>query len=189
MTPLEFAQIFLQPYQIKGSEIVPDRCPFCRGGQGGRDKHTFALNLEKQTYNCKRGSCGKQGHFTELLKEFGVSTTADLYTPPKKTYKKPSKKPKGLHDTALEYIRQRGISKETAEAYRVGADEQGNLMFPYFNDSGEHVFSKYRYARKLKPGEKKAWRDADTMPVLYGMWKCDPDQPLVITEGEFDCMA
>jgi twinkle protein len=189
MTPHEFAQIYLQPFNIKGDEIVPDRCPFCHGGDGGKDKHTFALNIVNQTYNCKRGSCGRQGHFTQLCKEFGVSTDKDTFQPPKKTYKKPSKKPQSLHDAALGYLKLRGISKATADAYRVGTDESGNLMFPYYDGSGEHVFNKYRPAHKLKPGERKAWRDEGTMPVLYGMWKCDPALPLTLVEGEADAMA
>jgi twinkle protein len=62
-------------------------------------------------------------------------------------------------------------------------------MFPYYDEKSEHVFNKFRYPRKLAEGEKKAWRESDTMPVLYGMWKCDYGKPLLICEGEFDAMA
>jgi len=186
MEPLEFARLYLQPYKEKGAEIVPQYCPFCHGGSH-RDKYSFALNIEKKTYNCKRGSCGAQGHFTQLCREFGVQTME--YTPPKKTYKKPEKQPKPLHDAAMKYMFLRGISQETAEVYRIGTDENGNLMFPYFADTGEHVFNKYRYPRKLEKGDRKAWREADTMPALFGMNLCDTSKPLTIFEGEFDALA
>ena len=193
MTTIEFAQKHLRPYNIKGSEIVPTYCPFCHGG-GSKDKYTFALNMDKETYNCKRGSCGRQGHFSQLCREFGEKndqTTQQRreYIPPKKTYKKPEKQPHSLHDAAMSYLKLRGISGETARVYRVGVDDHGNLQFPYYNDKGELVFNKFRYPRKLGKGDRKAWREADTMPVLYGMWLCDPSKPLTITEGEFDCMA
>jgi len=193
MIPIEFANQFLHPFSIKGPEIVPQLCPFCHGGRH-KDKYTFALNMDKQTYNCKRGSCGKQGHFSQLCREFGVQGTQNTqqpreYVPHKKTYRKPEKKPHSLHDAAISYLELRGISKETAETYRVGVDDNGNLQFPYFNDKDELVFNKFRYPRKLGKGDRKAWREADTMPVLYGMWLCDLSNPLTITEGEFDCMA
>ena len=187
ITPLEFAQQFLYPYTVKGNEIVPVVCPFCHGGSH-RDKHTFALNTEKQTYNCKRGSCGVQGHFTQLCKEFGIRTESE-WNRPRHVYKPPGQKPKPVHEAAQKYLQLRGISKETAGAYRVGTDEKGNLMFPYYTDTGEHVFNKFRYPRKLRKGERKAWREADTMPVLFGMHLCDASVPLTIFEGEFDAMS
>ena len=186
MTPVEFANQYLRPYAVKGSEIVPTHCPICRGG-AKKDKHTFALNIDKKTYNCKRGSCAVQGHFTQLLREYGVNVRE--HEPPMRAYKKPNKKPNRLHDAAMAYLKLRGISEKTAKAYKVGTDEHGNLMFPYHTDAGEHVFNKFRLPRKLQKGERKAWRESDTMPVLYGMDKCDYSKPLTICEGEIDAMA
>ncbi len=88
MTELEFARAYLGDYTVKGAEIVPKLCPYCKGGQHG-DKGTFALNTEKHTFKCFRGSFGKQGHFSELLRDFGAGGM-DVYTPPvKRVYKKP----------------------------------------------------------------------------------------------------
>lgn len=188
MTPMDFSRSYLQPFTVKGNEIVPQLCPFCHGGDH-RDKYTFALNVEKQTYNCKRGSCGAQGHFVQLCREFGVRPMRDDYAPPKKIYRKPTLKPGPVHDSAMKYLFLRGISQPTAEAYRVGTDETGNLMFPYFTDTGEHVFNKFRFPHKLKKGERKAWREKDTMPALFGMHMCNVAKPLTIFEGEFDAMA
>ena len=190
MTARELADSYLRPYKIKGDEVVPQYCPFCHGGQH-RDKDTFALNTEKLTYNCRRGSCGQQGHFVELCRHFGVKGSlgdhGDRIQP--KRYKAPEKKPEAITDAATAYLGQRGISRQTADAYGVGVDERGNLLFPYFDEQGAHVFNKFRAARKLQKGERKMWREADTKPVLFGMHLCDPKLPLCICEGEFDAMA
>lgn len=193
LTVMEFARQFLNPFAIKGQEIVPTYCPVCHGGQNG-DKNTFALNYENETFNCKRGSCGVQGHFVELPAVMGVNvevTTADSerYTPKPPTYSKPKIQPKPVHEQAEKYMLLRGISKETAKAYRMGTDDSGNLLFPFYDESGNHVFNKFRHPRKLKKGERKAWREAGTKPVLFGMHLCDKNKPLTICEGEFDAMA
>lgn len=183
MTPLEFADSFLKPYTVKGSEIVPRECPFCHGGDH-RDKNTFALNMENQTYNCKRGSCGRQGHFTQLCREFGIDANRQA-----KVFVRPKQKPQPVTSEAEKYMALRKISKDTAAAYHVGADEYGNILFPYYDENGEHVFNKFRYPRKLAAGDRKAWREADTKPVLFGMDKCDTALSLTICEGEFDAMS
>jgi hypothetical protein len=191
MTTRELADAYLQPYKAKGDEFAPVYCPFCHGGQN-RDKYTFALNVEKQTYNCRRGSCGAQGHFVDLCRHFGVQADKDIAPKPyapQKRYKTPEKKPVTLTDAAMGYLQQRCISRETAGAYCVGVDESGNLQFPYYDENGQHVFNKFRVARKLDKGERKMWREADTKPVLFGMNLCNPELPLCVCEGELDAMA
>lgn len=61
---LHFAEKHLSPFFIRGDELIPTLCPFCRGGEN-QDKHTFALNLTDGVYVCKRGSCGARGRFEE----------------------------------------------------------------------------------------------------------------------------
>jgi twinkle protein len=48
---------------------------------------------------------------------------------------------------------------------------------------------KFRPARKVQKGERKAWREEETKPVLFGMDLCTPDKPLIITEGEIDTLS
>ena len=62
---LRFASAHLSPYRIRGDELIPDLCPFCRGGEHA-DRYTFALNLTDGVYVCKRGQCGARGRFEEL---------------------------------------------------------------------------------------------------------------------------
>ena len=42
---LEFARRHLEPYTVRGDELIPEHCPICHGGESG-DKYTFALNLK-----------------------------------------------------------------------------------------------------------------------------------------------
>jgi twinkle protein len=190
MNVWEFANRHLQPYKIKDDEIIPLHCPYCQGGQH-HDKETFALNTTKLTYNCARGKCSKTGTFRQLCIDFREEADRleiwDTCRAQKK-YKKPETKVEPITDQAEKYLALRKISKATMEAYKVGSDERGNIVFPFY-ENGEPVFVKFRPARKLEKGERKAWREADTKPVLFGMDLCSPEYPLVIFEGEIDAMS
>lgn len=187
MEVLEFARKHLQPFTQKGSEIIPEHCPYCKGGEH-RDKETFALNLEHKVFKCHRGKCGKQGHFTELCRDFGEM---DNFEPFKreKQYTKPKADGKPLNDTAVAYMAKRGISKATLEACDVQTDEGGNLRFNFRDEQGELVFTKYRPSCKVVKGVRKAWRDSGTKPILYLMHLCAAKAPLVIVEGEIDALT
>ena len=187
ISPLNYANRYLQPYKVKGEEIIPTYCPFCSGGKG-HDKETFALNIEKQTYNCLRGSCGAKGHFVELLKakgEYVVSYERD-YTP-KKTYKKPKTVLEQPKTQVEKYMELRKISKETL-AKRNVSENKGNIVFPYY-ENGELVLCKFRPAKKVEKGEKKAWREEGGKPVFWGIDDTTHEKPLVIVEGEIDALT
>lgn len=197
----EFAGKYLQPYKVKEDEIIPQFCPICQGG-AHHDKYTFALNVQKRTYNCRRGSCAAQGTFTELCRRFGEMPDTEPYKnshrahrahsePFKqlKQYSKPSEPSKPLTDAVTAYMAKRGISKATLDRCHVLSDGEGNIKFDFFDENKEHVFTKYRPARKTQKGERKSWRDKGTKPILYLMDLCDTTKPLIITEGEIDCLS
>lgn len=205
MNEFEYAGRYLGEFKVKGAEIVPKFCPYCEGGSHN-DRETFALNYENHTYNCKRGSCGVSGHFSELLREKGEEFE-DPYDlgrlkkkdRPKEYKPKPVYKPvqtvqADLTEEAVKYLTARKITTETARAFRVKCDEKGNMCFPYYMTDGdtEPVFMKFRVPRKVDKGERKMWREKDTMPVLYNLHQCDPSRGggiLYLCEGEFDAMA
>lgn len=192
MTVYEFADRYLRPYTQKGAEIVPELCPFCHGGDH-KDKYSFALNAGNKTYNCKRGSCGNQGHFTELCRKFGEESDKDGYSKPYipqvKKYKKPETKAQPADDYVKTYLGLRKISESAISSYKVGSDGNGNIVFPFYDENGEHIFTKFRPAKKVEKGERKSWRETDTKPILFGMHLCEYDKPLCITEGEIDAMS
>lgn len=188
MKPIEYAEKYLGEFKIRGAEIVPKYCPFCLGGRS-HDQNTFALNMEKETYNCQRGSCNVTGHFSELLREKGehVEKRNMEYSKPKKEYKPQNVSVSPAKDKVEEYLRKRGFSKETWEARGVG-EKAGVIVFPYYED-GELVLVKYRRPEKFNGKGQKAWREEGGKPVFWGMDECNPEYPLIIVEGEFDALA
>jgi len=184
MTPHQFASRHLGEYKTKGDEIIPKHCPYCQGGSHG-DKETFALNVEKLTYNCKRGSCSENGTFTKLCQDFGEQTERvfERRTPTKKQYKKPIVEIEKPTSKVEEYLIRRGFSKETWERRGVG-EYNGAVAMPYY-ENGELVLMKYRTPSK----PTKHWREAEGKPIFWGMDLCEPSKPLVIVEGEMDALA
>ena len=192
MTELEFARAHFGEFTTKGAEIIPKLCPYCHGGAHG-DKNTFALNMESHVFKCQRGSCGRQGHFSQLLRDFGEQP---VHTPAvRKPYKRPPRPRIHSGGTAAAYLRARGIADDTVQAFGVGGNERDEVVFPYYEtetafQDKQPTFVKYRPARKLQPGERKARREKDTKPILFGMHLCKPENgTLYVFEGEFDCMA
>jgi twinkle protein len=188
MNPIEFSERYLYPYKTNGQEISAMYCPVCHGGEH-RDRYTFALNVEKMTFNCKRGSCGIKGTFNQLLKEYGEESFNAEYRiyslPRKKEYKKPNIKAKVIKekDQIIQYFESRGISEQTLKARKVCKDEKGNIVFPYFKD-GQLVLAKFRTL------DKKFWRTVDSEPVFWGLDAItDFETPLTIVEGEIDALT
>ena len=187
MTPFEFAQRHLYPFKVRGNEIIPSYCPYCHGGRN-RDKETFALNTNKLTFNCKRGSCAVSGTFRQLLRDFEDTGVRNMETfqRPARQYKTPAVRPQPASSKVEQYLKKRGFSPETWQRRGVG-EHKGNIVFPYY-ESGELVMVKFRPPRKVKKG-RKAWREPGGKPVFWGMDDCDPAKPLVIVEGEMDALA
>ena len=186
MTPEEFARKHLGEHRIKGVEIVPLLCPFCHGGKSA-DKFTFALNLEKRTYNCKRGSCAVTGTYKQLMDEFGERVQSFEFNRPVAKYVKPKTKVSAAKKKVVDYLKLRGISQSNWEQWGVG-ESGGNIVFPYYQD-GELVMLKFRKPEKYTGKGPKAWREEGGKAVFWGMDKCKPGKPLIICEGEMDAMA
>lgn len=86
------------------------------------------------------------------------------------------------------YMGKRKISLATLEAFQIGADAHGNILFPFYCD-GKLVFVKYRAPRKPQGKERKEWQESSTRPILFGMDLCSFSQPLIITEGQIDALS
>ena len=111
------------------------------------------------------------------------------------TDRKPIKAPviyKNDISKAKEYINKRCISETTVKYAGIKEDSKGNIVFIYKNELGESITNKYRPARKINKDKKelKMWFEAETnINTLYLMDKADITKPLVICEGEFDCLS
>lgn len=195
----ELADKYMYPYKTKtkahGDELIPEFCPFCNGGDRQQDKWTFAVSLENGCYVCKRGSCGKRGNLVSLAEHFHEnirisSEIAEVRPNISKNYVLPSVKMLPCTETIYQYFERRKISRATVDAFKIGSDDKGNIVFPFF-ENGENVFVKFRKPQKHTAEDKfpKEWRETGTKPILFGMDMCVFSQPLVCTEGQLDCMS
>ncbi len=109
----------------------------------------------------------------------------------KPTYKYPLHEDKEPGNNTISYWNKRKISKKTLDYLDIKEDDKGNTVFHYYDDNDVLLSTKYRPSRKPQKGESKCWfqKDADFTPILFNMNRVDPSKPLVITEGEPDCMS
>ena len=196
---IDFADKYLGEYKLKQTgmddKLIPTLCPLCHGGTNNKDKNTFCLFLNNGTFVCKRGSCGRHGRFEELVKELS-GADIKLVRP---TWTKKSEKQYVIPTTEVfpptieiyQYFEKRGISAETVDAFRIGSDKDGNIVFRFF-ENGEDVYHKYRHPYKPVTPEdmrRKEWQFSGAKPILFNMDNVVFNQPLIITEGQCDAMA
>ncbi len=173
-------------------EIVSTYCPYCK--RTTRDTDTFAINRTTGAFNCKRGSCDARGNMITLARDFGFSLGRDIdeYYSPRRSFRDLRQYPKPtIKPAAVSYMESRGISKEITEMYRVTVrkDNEGVLVFLFYDDGGELQFIKYRNINP-KPGQSKEYCERETKPILFGMDHCDPArETLVLTEGQIDSLS
>lgn len=183
MEIVAFAEKHLSPYAIRNREIVAKTCPYCNGGSN-MDTGTFFVSLDTGQFCCHRGKCGVKGGWIKLLKKFGeapnIQSVSGQFKPLDLT-------PLPRTETIDNYFAGRGISTATLDAYQIGADPSGNILFPFYVE-GELIYIKYR--RSVPTNDKrKEWAQAGAPPVLFGMDLCTPDEPLTITEGQIDALS
>lgn len=200
MNEYEFAARYLGEYRIKNGEINAKYCIFCGGGKH-RDKYKFFLNPEKHTYICHRGSCGARGTFKQLCDmeheraDYIMEEKRQYFenvNKHKKVYELPKMELKNVSRKALDYIHLRRISDETIKDFKISSDTRGNIVFPYYDENNTHVLNKIRIPKKFVKGVDKGskiWQEGAGKPVLFNMNNIDVNQPVVITEGEWDCLS
>lgn len=168
----------------KGNELFFEYCPYCNGGNHG-DKKTFSVNLNNGTFKCFRASCGKQGHFVELARDFNYP----LENEGSKYRILPQKK---LIPTNLvkDYLQKRGISDNIINKYCISSQKTNPdiMVFPFYDDKDVLQFVKYRPIKKID-GRSKEWAEKNTKPILFGMNHVKEFNELIITEGQIDCLS
>lgn len=188
---LELCKKHIGEYRIRNGQIVARVCPFCKGGDSG-DTQTFSVGLYNGAFSCLRGGCSKTGSFRELCEFFGERPAKVVSMPSsrsKRLYARPNVHMLPVTDDIIAYFAQRNISQQTLSAFGVAADENGNIVFPFYRNK-ELVYVKYRKPQKHKKGDgPKEWSERNTEPILFGMDNVSFHQPLFITEGEIDALS
>ncbi len=128
----------------KGGELFYTWCPYCHGD--GHDKNTFSVNLETGQFKCFRASCGRQGHFVQMARDFSYPLDFQDKRRGKREYRQLPQRPVETRPPAVAYLESRGIDRETAEKYRVTVrqDNAKILVFPFYDPDGTLRFVKYR---------------------------------------------
>lgn len=175
---------------VKGNELTFKYCPYCGGGDH-RDKDTFSINLDTGAYCCLRGSCGRQGHFVQLARDFGFpldfGEIKKYRQYPKNKYPEPK-----TESTAIRYMQSRGISADITNKYMV-FDCKGRpniICFGFYDADKQLKLIKYRNTTYEKGKGSKEWFDTNCQPILFGMMQAvEQDKPLIITEGQIDSLS
>lgn len=175
-------------------------CPFHR-----EDTPSFIWNPKEYHYKCF--GCEKVhgildsymddgltylGACEKLFDEVGIKFKfGEKGVKTKREYKYPKYECNPNKEAVEKYLELRCISKETLDYCDVQEDNHKNVVFNFYNTNDVLMMVKYRPARKLEKKEIKTWcqKDADTTDILFNMNRIDPTQPLVITEGEIDCLS
>jgi len=132
------------------------------------------------------------GAVEKLFEEVGIKYsfgTKNIKT--KREYKYPKEEINTDRSKVEQYLALRCMSKETLDHCDIRQDSHGNIVFNYYDTNDVLTMVKYRPARKLNKGEMKCWcqKGADTTPLLFNINRIDPTQPLLICEGELDCLS
>lgn len=90
-----------------------------------------------------------------------------------------------LTDIQISYLKTRHLTEETIEAFQL-KNYQGSIALPYFKN-GILIGCKTRKPEKHTEGPKYLSLPG-SKPGLYGYDNADPEKPLIICEGEIDCM-
>jgi twinkle protein len=180
----------------EGVELV-SKCPFHKENTG-----SFKVSKSKQIYKCF--GCGESGDairfvekirnttFIEAIKMLATKYFINLEeVKPEKEYTRPKYVPKSLPKPALTALEKRGITKETAEKFKISYQKEWMpqpqaeidvTCFNYFRDS-ELVNIKYRGDNK----EFKLHKGSEL--IFYNLDSITGKDYVIITEGEIDCMT
>ena len=115
--------------------------------------------------------------------ELGVKT--------KRHYRYPHEVPCTDKSKVYAYFEQRKISRETLDALDVRQDSEGNVVFNYYDTNDVLTMVKYKPSHKVQHGQAKCWcqQNSDTAPLLFNMNRINVNSPLLICEGEPDCLS
>ncbi len=135
---------------------------------------------------------GGAGHLVQLARDFGYPLEFDDGR--KKKYRTLPQRPVKVTNPAVRYLESRGISRAVTERYRI-TTQRGHdniLVFPFYDGDGVMQFVKYRktdFFFVKGRDRNKEWSEKDTMPILFGMDRCEGKDRLVITEGQIDSLS
>lgn len=161
---------------------------------------SMSFDVKKKKFKCF--SCGQSydifNHYQQyynlsflealksIVRDFDLNIDVIINESDRKPKKSPTKH-ENYNKNILTYCEKRNISKDTIDY--VGVKENNNcVVFEYRNELGEHLANKYRKTKKSE-GPKMWFEKGTNVNTLFNMDKINISEPLLITEGEFDCLS
>lgn len=171
------------------------------------DTASFIYNKKNHTFHCF--GCQKTVDIIDVFMQKGATyaqaasklfdlagmhhSFGELNVQTKYQYKYPKEVNCNNKDMVYEYLAKRKISKEVVDYADVRQDDRGNIVFNYYDTNDVLTMVKYRPSHKIEKTAKepKCWCQpgADTTPLLFNMNRVNAENPLLICEGELDCLA
>lgn len=176
-------------------------CPFHQ-----EDHASFIYNKKAFNFRCF-GSCGRSYDILDVFMYKGATyaeackklfelaempySFGELGVKTKRHYRYPHEVPYTDKSKVYAYFEQRKISRETLDALDVRQDSEGNVVFNYYDTNDVLTMVKYKPSHKVQHGQAKCWcqQNSDTAPLLFNMNRINVNSPLLICEGEPDCLS
>ena len=176
-------------------------CPFHQ-----EDYASFIYNKKAFNFRCF-GSCGRSYDILDVFMYKGATyaeackklfelaempySFGELGVKTKRHYRYPHEVPCTDKSKVYAYFEQRKISRETLDALDVRQDSEGNAVFNYYDTNDVLTMVKYKPSHKVQHGQAKCWcqQNSDTAPLLFNMNRINVNSPLLICEGEPDCLS
>ncbi len=176
-------------------------CPFHQ-----EDHASFIYNKKAFNFRCF-GSCGRSYDILDVFMYKGATyaeackklfelaempySFGELGVKTKRHYRYPHEVPCTDKSKVYSYFEQRKISRETLDALDVRQDSEGNVVFNYYDTNDVLTMVKYKPSHKVQHGQAKCWcqQNSDTAPLLFNMNRINVNSPLLICEGEPDCLS
>ena len=176
-------------------------CPFHQ-----EDHASFIYNKKTFSFHCF-GACARNYDILDVFIYKGMTylqacqklfdlagvkySFGELGVKTKHQYKYPKEVPIGDKSKIYSYFQTRCISAKTLDYADVRQDDEGNIVWNYYDTNDVLTMVKYRPSRKVRKGENKCWcqKNADTSNLLFNMNRINVNSPLLICEGEPDCLS
>lgn len=176
-------------------------CPFHQ-----EDHASFIYNKKAFNFRCF-GSCGRSYDILDVFMYKGATyaeackklfelaempySFGELGVKTKRHYRYPHEVPCTDKSKVYACFEQRKISRETLDALDVRQDSEGNAVFNYYDTNDVLTMVKYKPSHKVQHGQAKCWcqQNSDTAPLLFNMNRINVNSPLLICEGEPDCLS
>lgn len=176
-------------------------CPFHQ-----EDHASFIYNKKTFSFHCF-GACARNYDILDVFIYKGMTylqacqklfdlagvkySFGELGVKTKHQYKYPKEVPLGDKSKIYSYFKTRCISAKTLDYADVRQDDEGNIVWNYYDTNDVLTMVKYRPSRKVRKGENKCWcqKNADTSNLLFNMNRINVNSPLLICEGEPDCLS